>query len=76
MAYAERDGSQSQPVVPPATQSLNRIEAARYVGVSPTRFDQLVREKLMPAAKRVGVRRISDVRALDPAFDTFPTEDA
>ncbi len=76
MAYTEKDGSQNRPVVPPSARGLNRVEAARYVGVSPTRFDQLVRDKLMPGAKRVGVRRIWDVRGLDLAFDALPTEDA
>lgn len=50
-------------------RGLSRVEAARYVGVSPSTFDKLVNSGEMPQPKRVGGRRIYDRVALDAAFD-------
>lgn len=59
-------------VLPPTARGLHRVDAARYVGVSATKFDELVRIGQMPAPKRIGTRRVWDVRALDLAFDALP----
>ena len=50
-------------------RGLNREQAAFYVGISPTKFDELVKDGRMPKPKRIDNRRIWDVRALDAAFD-------
>ena len=50
-------------------RGLNQIEAARYVGISTTKFDELVREGQMPQPFRIGSRTIWDLRKLDAAFD-------
>ena len=50
-------------------RGLSRIEAARYVGVSPSTFDKMVNSGEMPQPKRVGTRCIYDRSALDAAFD-------
>jgi hypothetical protein len=34
-------------------RGLSRIEAARYVGVSPSLFDQMVKDGRMPGPKRI-----------------------
>jgi len=60
----------------PFRRGLNRVEAAGYVGLSPTGFDRLVREKQMPRPKHVGGRRIWDLRALDVAFDALDARDS
>lgn len=52
-------------------RGLNRVEAARYVGVSPNTFDKLVGEGRMPRPKRVGARLIFDREALDVAFSAL-----
>jgi hypothetical protein len=57
-------------------RGLSRDEAAIYVGISPSKFDELVRDKRMPGARRIDGRRVWDVRALDIAFDELPCEDA
>ncbi|MBB4017040.1 hypothetical protein GGR16_002069 [Chelatococcus caeni] len=57
-------------------RGVNRVEAARYIGVSPTTFDEMVKDGRMPKPKRVGSRTIWDVRALDFAFDALPTDGA
>ena len=61
------------PNLPP--RGLNRVEAARYVGVSPGTFDRLVSEGAMPSPKQVLSRKVWDVRALDRAFDELPGTD-
>jgi excisionase family DNA binding protein len=55
-------------------RGLNREEAAVYVGVSPTKFDELVKDGTMPAPKKIGSRRIFDMRELDLIFGDLPVE--
>jgi len=50
-------------------RGFSRIEAASYVGISPTKFDQLVLDGRMPQAKQVDGRKVWDIRELDPAFE-------
>lgn len=52
-------------------RGLSRQEAARYVGISPPKFDELVREGRMPQPFRIGSRVIWDLRKLDAAFDVL-----
>jgi len=59
----------------PAARGLNRVEAARYVGVSPVTFDKLVTEGTMPRPLRVFARRIWDRRRLDQAMDALALDD-
>jgi hypothetical protein len=47
-----------------------------YVGVSPGKFDELVKDGRMPEPRRIDARKVWDVRALDVAFDALPCEDA
>lgn len=58
-----------------APRGLSRVEAATYVGVSPSLFDRLVADGRMPAAKRIGDRRIWDRARLDEAFGALPDEE-
>lgn len=55
----------------PPRRGLNRAQAAAYIGVSPTKFDDLLRDAKMPGPKRVGGRRIWDRHAIDAAFDAL-----
>jgi hypothetical protein len=64
--------SDSRPV---PRRGLSRDEAAMYVGVSVSKFDELVRLKRMPGARLIDARKVWDVRALDVAFDALPCED-
>lgn len=50
-------------------RGLNRNEAADYIGISATKFSQLVHEKRMPKPKQIDGRYVWDVYALDAAFD-------
>lgn len=55
-------------------RGLNRIVASLYIGVSPTKFDQLVDEGRMPGPKRIDGRKVWDRRALDEAFWALPED--
>jgi predicted DNA-binding transcriptional regulator AlpA len=61
-----------QNALPPtlAPRLISRDAAAAYVNVSPTKFDEMVRDGTMPRPKQLGGRRKAwDVRALDTAVD-------
>src|SRR5262249_34672672 len=66
-----RAGSLSLGVMP---RGLSRVQAAEYIGVSPTKFDELVGDGRMPKPKRVDAWRLWDTRALDRAFDWLDGE--
>lgn len=55
-------------------RGLSRVEAAEYIGVSPTLFDTLVKAKQMPKPIRAMLRVIWDIRALDDAFTALSIE--
>lgn len=57
-----------------APRGLSREQAARYFGVSPSQFDKLRVEGVVPRPKRVGTRKLWDVHLLDAAFDCLPDE--
>jgi hypothetical protein len=57
-----------------APRGLSREEAARYVGVGATKFDELVVGRRMPKPKRVDGRIIWDRIALDAAFSELPDD--
>ena len=46
-------------------RGLSREVASRYIGISVTKFDQLVQEGRMPAPKRIDGRKLWDRDALD-----------
>ena len=54
-------------------RGLSREQAARYVGIGATKFDELVGNGAMPAAKNIGTRKIWDRMALDAAFEELPS---
>ncbi len=61
-------------VRPVPRRGLSRVEAAIYVGVSPITFDKMLRGGKMPPPKRIGSRKLWDVRELDISFDALPSE--
>lgn len=50
-------------------RGLNRIQAAAYIGISPSLFDRLILEKRMPKPKLIFARRVWDRQKIDIAFD-------
>jgi exosome complex RNA-binding protein Rrp42 (RNase PH superfamily) len=45
-----------------------------YIGISATKFDEMVADARMPGARRIDGRKVWDVRELDLAFDALPGE--
>ena len=56
-------------------RGLDREEAAAYVGVGVTLFDEMVGDGRMPKPKVINSRRVWDVRKLDKCFDALPDVD-
>ncbi|UVK41532.1 hypothetical protein LHFGNBLO_002712 [Mesorhizobium sp. AR10] len=56
-------------------RGLSREEAARYVGVGPTLFDEMVADGRMPRPKLINSRTIWDRVTLDIAFTSLPDKD-
>lgn len=50
-------------------RGLSRVDAAAYVGIGATLFDELVKHGRMPQPARVNGRVIWDRKALDRALD-------
>jgi predicted DNA-binding transcriptional regulator AlpA len=55
-----------------APRGLSRLAAAAYVGVSPSLFDEMVRDGRMPPPKMINSRLVWDRFELDAAFDELP----
>lgn len=53
-------------------RGLHREEAAIYIGVGPSKFDEMVADGRMPAPKQIDDRNVWDLRALDMAFNALP----
>lgn len=51
---------------------LSRVTAATYIGVSPTKFDELVKDGRMPCARMIDGRRVWCRDELEDAFDALP----
>lgn len=55
-------------------RGLSRTQAAAYIGIGATKFDQLVADGRMPGPKRIDGRVIWDIQALDLAFEALPDD--
>ncbi len=62
-------------VLPYVPRGLRRAEAAAYIGVSPSTFDKMIRERCMPRPKRYRGVTIWDRLALDEALTCLPEDD-
>jgi len=51
-----------------APRGLSRVQAAEYVGIGTTKFDELVNDGRMPKPKRIDGRTVWDRIQLDEAF--------
>jgi predicted DNA-binding transcriptional regulator AlpA len=54
---------------------MNREAAARYIGISTTKFDELVKDGRMPKGKRIDGRVVWDRYKLDASFTDLPDND-
>jgi len=55
-------------------RGMSREEAARYIGVGTTLFDEMVADGRMPKGKRINGRIVWDRYALDAAFSDLDSE--
>lgn len=53
---------------------MSRTEAARYVGVGPTLFDEMVKDGRMPGPRRINSRTVWDRAELDVFFEALPSD--
>jgi len=68
-------GAARQAVLPlPSARGLSRTQAAAYIGVSPSLFDEMVYDGRMPGPKRINSRTVWDRQRLDEAFSALPDE--
>jgi predicted DNA-binding transcriptional regulator AlpA len=58
-------------ICPLPRRGLSRDEAAVYVGIGSTKFDELVSDGRMPKPFRIDGRVIWDIHDLDSAIDRF-----
>jgi len=55
-------------------RGLSRIEAAIYVGIGLTKFDEMVSDGRMPGPRLIDGRKVWDIRRLDMAFELLPED--
>jgi hypothetical protein len=60
--------------IPAPRRGLSREESASYLGISPSKFDQLRKDGRVSAPKLIDCRKVWDIRRLDEAFDALPEE--
>jgi predicted DNA-binding transcriptional regulator AlpA len=61
------------PSLPP--RGLSRVQAAAYIGISTTLFDEMVKDERMPKPKRINGRVVWDRLELDLAFAGLSVDD-
>ena len=57
-------------------RGLSRVQAAAYIGVSASLFDEMVKDDRMPKPKRINARTVWDRKRLDEAFEELPESEA
>jgi hypothetical protein len=55
-------------------RGLSRVEAAMYIGISPSKFDELRKDGRIGPAKLLDGRKLFAIEMLDEFFDTLPDE--
>ena len=56
-------------------RGLSRVQSAAYIGVSPTLFDEMVKDGRMPKPMRINSRTVWDRVKLDEAFAALSDSD-
>jgi predicted DNA-binding transcriptional regulator AlpA len=72
MEQTRRSISPLPPSLPP--RGLSRQQAAAYIGVGATKFDEMVSDGRMPKPKRIDGRTVWDRLQLDEAFAALDDE--
>jgi predicted DNA-binding transcriptional regulator AlpA len=53
-------------------RGMSRNDAARYVGVGESTFDEMVADRRMPKPRKIGSRTVWDRIEIDVAFSELP----
>lgn len=61
--------------ITPEPRGLSRIQAATYIGVSPSMFDKMVEDGRMPTPTRINTRRVWDRIKVDDAFTSLSNDE-
>jgi hypothetical protein len=59
---------------PVPRRGLSRVEAAMYIGISPSKFDELRKDGRIGPAKLLDGRKLFAIEMLDEFFDALPEE--
>jgi hypothetical protein len=59
---------------PVPRRGLSRVEAATYLGISPSKFDELRKAGRIGPAKILDNRKLYAIELLDEFFDALPDE--
>jgi hypothetical protein len=62
-------------VEPTPRRGLSRVESAAYLGISPSKFDEMRKDGRIGPAKLIDGRKVFDIRMLDEAFDALPDDE-
>lgn len=54
---------------------MSREDAAHYIGISTSKFDEMVKDKRMPRPRQLDGRTLWDRVELDMAFSQLPYQD-
>ncbi len=63
-----------RPDKPIPRRGLSRVEAAIYLGISPSKFDQMRADGRVGTPKLIDGRKVFDIRMLDDVFDALPDD--
>lgn len=68
--------SRNRPALPASLPPLGlcRVMASQYIGVSVSKFDQLVDDGRMPVPKRIDGRKVWHRVAIERAFERLPED--
>lgn len=69
MSRAAAPLSKTRPI---PRRGLSRIESAMFFGVSPSKFDEMVKDGRAPRPRMIDARKVWDMQELDFAFDLLP----
>jgi predicted DNA-binding transcriptional regulator AlpA len=56
-------------------RGLRRVDAALYICVSPSLFDEMVKDGRMPSPRMINTRTVWDRFELDEAFEALPRKE-
>jgi hypothetical protein len=59
----------------PTPLGLKRADAAAYISVGPTKFDEMVKDGRMPPPRCIDSRRVWDRRELEVYFGDLPRQE-